>query len=362
MGSVLKSIKCIQIAILSSVILSAGVVHSATKKTPTLSEIRALKGEVSSTSKKLSGLKSEMAQLEKELGERNQKLVNLFELKRKLESKMGDLGQQIAKKNKVLTTQKLAMKRVLRSALVSQMSSDIDPAILLSQKYLIKGLQKKNQELMATSKSLETLSEEHQALLTRFEEYQKVEGNLSGLLRELETDKNTKASEYVNLTNEKKEKEGLLSQYQAIFLADKKGQEVREKVGMLFKSPVENYKSISYKDKGVTFLHDGDERIDVKASGGGKVVYSGDLSNYGNVVMIDHGNETRSVILGKFAPTVNKGDTVAAGDLVAKTTKSAKGTQGKLYFEVRIKNQIQNTVLLLDELATTQKIASSSKL
>ncbi len=356
MGSVLKLI------ILGGALGFFTGAQAATAKPPTLTEIRTLKGEVSSTSKKLSKLKTEMTQLEKELGERNQKLVNLFELKRKLESRIGELGDQIARKNKTLKAQRLAMKRVLRSALVSQMSSSVDPAILLSQKYLIKGLQGKSKEIEVTSQSLEKLSTDHQALLARFEEYQRVEGNLSELLRELETDKNVKASEYVNLTNEKKEKEGLLSQYQAMFLADKKGREVREKVGMLFKSPVENYKSFSYKNKGVTFMHEGDQRVDVKASGDGKVVYSGDLSNYGNVVMIDHGNETRSVILGKFAPTVKKGDTVKTGELVAKTTLSGKGTQGKLYFEVRIKNQIQNTVLLLDELATTQNIASSSKL
>lgn len=356
MGSVLK------VLIFCSAIGASLCTQAVTKKTPTLSEIRTLKSEVTSTSKKLSELKVEMIELEKELGERNQKLVNLFELKRKLEGRIGELGTQIARKNKILKEQKLAMKRVLRSAIVSQMSSNVDPAILLGQKYLIEGLQQKNKELVVTSASLDKLSSDHQALITRFEEYQKVEGNLSELLRELESDKNTKASEYVSLTNEKKEKEGLLSQYQAIFLADKKGQEVREKVGMLFKTPVEKYKSISYKNKGVTFLHEGDERVDVKASGDGKIVYSGDLSNYGNVVMIDHGNETRSVILGKFAPLVKKGDSVKTGELVARTILSSKGTQGKLYFEVRIKNQIQNTVLLLDELATSQKIASSSKL
>lgn len=360
MGSFLKFF--ILLGLFSSSGLAFGANTPSAKKTPTLSEIRSLKAEVSDSSKKLTTLKNEMASLEKELGERNQKLVNLFELKRKLDGKINELSEQIARKNKALQTQRIALKRVLRSALVSQMSSNVDPAVLLSQKYLIKGLQKKNKELESTSASLSTLTDEHEALIARFNEYQKVEGNLSSLLRELETDKNAKASEYVNLSNDKKEKEGMLSQYQAMFLADKKGQEVREKVGMLFKSPVEDYKSISYKNKGVTFLHAGDERVNVKASGDGKVVYSGDLSNYGNVVMIDHGNETRSVILGKFAPTVKKGDTVKTGELVARTTKQAAGSQGKLYFEVRIKNQIQNTVLLLDELATSQKIASSSKL
>lgn len=362
MGSCLAFAHRIFLPSLLTVLLVPSSLVAAVKKTPTIREIHALKAEVSQKSKKLDQLKKTMSQLEKELGERNQKLVKLFDIKRELDSQMQTFSAEIMTKREAVDVQKSHVQRILKNAILSHMSGAIDPAALLSRKYLLEGLKKKNDLLVSSSDRLLKLSKNLGQLRVRFEEYQKVEGELANLLNDLESDKNMKASEYVATLNEKKEKEGMLSQYQALFLSDKKGAAVRKKVGMMFKAPVDRYSSIKYKDKGVTFLNSQDKVIDVKATGDGKVVYSGDLSNYGNVVMIDHGNETRSILLGKFSSVVKKGDDVKSGAVVAKTLKSSKGGQGKLYFEVRIKNQIQNTVLLLDELATMQNIAASDTL
>lgn len=362
MGSCLsKAPRIFGLSVLVSLLVLSPL-EAAVKKTPTLREIQALKAEVSQKNKKLDQLKKTMSQLEKELGERNQKLVKLFDIKRELDTQMHNFSTEIATKRENVDIQRNHVQRILKNAILSSMSGAIDPAALLSRKYLLEGLKRKNDLLVSSSEDLVKLSNNLSQLRERFIEYQKVEGELADLLNNLETDKNQKASEYVATMNEKKEKEGMLSQYQALFLSDKKGAEVRKKVGMMFKAPVDQYKSLSYQDKGVTFLNSPDKVIDVKATGDGKVVYSGDLSNYGNVVMIDHGNETRSILLGKFSSVVKKGDDVKSGAIVAKTLTAKKGGQGKLYFEVRIKNQIQNTVLLLDELATMQNIAASDKL
>lgn len=335
---------------------------SAVSKAPTLGEIQALKKEVATKTKELESLKKTMNSLEKELGERNQKLVRLFDVKRELEVQMSRFSTDLVHKKDQVDEQVKQVQKILKSAILSSMSGSIDPASLLAKKYLLEGLRKKNNLLTSSVEELETVESNLLALQARFAEYSKVEGQLSELLSQLEADKNSKASEYLAALDSKKEKEGMLSQYQASFLSSRKGAEIRKKVGMLFKSPVASYSSISYKDKGVTFLNPSSSSIDVMATGDGKVVYSGDLSNYGNVVMIDHGNETRSILLGRFNPLVKKGDSVTSGERVAKTLKSKDQAPGKLYFEVRIKNQIQNTVLLLDELATMQNIASSQKL
>ena len=63
-------------------------------------------------------------------------------------------------------------------------------------------------------------------------------------------------------------------------------------------------------------------------------MYQGTLSNFGNVVMIDHGKETRSIILGKFIPKLSKGAVVKAGDVVG-YTRDSRNQEEKLYFEVR---------------------------
>ncbi|MCY4523380.1 MAG: peptidoglycan DD-metalloendopeptidase family protein, partial [Halobacteriovoraceae bacterium] len=78
-------------------------------------------------------------------------------------------------------------------------------------------------------------------------------------------------------------------------------------------------------------------------------VYSGELASYGNIVMIDHGKGTRSVILGDFDPMVKKGMDVAKGDGLGKTKKIQKDGFGNIYFEVRKDDNIQNTILLMNK-------------
>src|SRR5690606_22476463 len=76
----------------------------------------------------------------------------------------------------------------------------------------------------------------------------------------------------------------------------------------------------------------------------GTVVYVGGLSTYGNVVMIDHGNDTRTVVLGPFTPATEKGRKVRAGDKIG-----SMASAGRLYFEVRKQNVAQDTLPLVDK-------------
>ncbi|MDO9182943.1 MAG: M23 family metallopeptidase, partial [Bacteriovorax sp.] len=106
---------------------------------------------------------------------------------------------------------------------------------------------------------------------------------------------------------------------------------------------------IDYQKKGVTFNFQG--KNEVRAPKAGKVVYTGSLASYGNVLMIDHGNDTRTVLLGQFDYSVKNGDSIQAAQLVGYTNpRSQNGLgDGKIYFEVRKNNLAQNTYLLLDK-------------
>jgi septal ring factor EnvC (AmiA/AmiB activator) len=65
-------------------------------------------------------------------------------------------------------------------------------------------------------------------------------------------------------------------------------------------------------------------------------------------VLSDHGNDLRTVLLGKMNIRVNKNDTVRNGEVLAYTVKDSQESQN-LYFEVRKKNTAQNTILWLDQ-------------
>ena len=120
---------------------------------------------------------------------------------------------------------------------------------------------------------------------------------------------------------------------------------VAKKPDRFFGRPVDYFLSYTASPKGVTFKYQATQPV--KAVGEGKIVFAGDLASYGQVVLIDHGNELRTVLLGKMNIRVKKNDTVRDGDILAYTVNDTKEAQN-LYFEVRKKNTAQNTILWLD--------------
>jgi septal ring factor EnvC (AmiA/AmiB activator) len=120
---------------------------------------------------------------------------------------------------------------------------------------------------------------------------------------------------------------------------------VEKKPDRFFKQPVEDFLTYTASAKGVTFKYQSIQPI--KAVGDGKVVFAGDLASYGQVVLIDHGQDLRTVLLGKMDIKVKKNDTVKDGEVLAYTQNASKEDQS-LYFEVRKKNTAQNTILWLD--------------
>jgi len=123
-----------------------------------------------------------------------------------------------------------------------------------------------------------------------------------------------------------------------------------------FYSPIAIHQNIEYQKKGVTFTFLG--KNEIRAPKSGKIVYTGALANYGNVIMIDHGKEMRSVLLGQFDYVAKNGDMVKDGELIGYTKARASNGigDGKIYYEVRKNNLAQNTYLLLDK----KSLASNS--
>ena len=117
--------------------------YASVKKAPTFQEIQSLKREVAAKDKELVGLKKTMSSLEQELSKRNQKLVKLFEVKRGLELKINQLSSDLDEQSEAVNAGREQTAKVLRAAILSEMSKSTDPSLLLSQKYLLEGLRQK---------------------------------------------------------------------------------------------------------------------------------------------------------------------------------------------------------------------------
>lgn len=73
----------------------------------------------------------------------------------------------------------------------------------------------------------------------------------------------------------------------------------------------------------------------IYAAGAGVVTFAGYSGNFGNVVIIDHGNGYETVYAHCNSFEVNKGDTVEKAQLIAKIGRSGRTTGSHLHFELR---------------------------
>lgn len=177
------------------------------------------------------------------------------------------------------------------------------------------------------------------------------EEELAQMISELETKKRLAMETYQgrlkvkNKVEKRTEKSELTKRLNVVKKQFSNTPVVLTKPDRFFAKPIDDFLSSTPSPKGVTFKYNAIQPV--KAVGSGKVVFAGDLASYGQVVLIDHGSDLRTVLLGKMNIRVKKNDTVADGDVLGYT--QSEGTEAQnLYFEVRKKNTAQNTILWLD--------------
>jgi murein DD-endopeptidase MepM/ murein hydrolase activator NlpD len=136
---------------------------------------------------------------------------------------------------------------------------------------------------------------------------------------------------------------------------------------MLMKTPVDGARISSgfgqraHPILGYTRMHKGIDfavpsGTPVMAAGSGTVTFAGPAGEYGNLVVINHGNNyaTAYAHLSRFASDVHKGAKVHQGDVVAYSGMTGLATGPHLHYEIRVNNSQVNPA--------TVKVASGRKL
>lgn len=336
-----------------------------------------MKKKIIAQNKLISEMSREVGHVEMNLGVQNKKYLRLAEERAKIEDslssarKNADLDNQNLKKNYNET------KMILMGVLLNKLEKTESSSDLLSRKILIENLQRRLLDLDGLMKSNKIVQDDVERLYIRLEDSMKTEKELLAIMSELEQRKkdlranleaeNAKKTSAQTEFDEAKNKMAMDREFSRKAQLKEKLQPVQitEEIkipsqnaasmsavsvpGADFFPPLALYQGIDYQKKGVTFNFQG--KNEVRAPKGGKVVYTGSLANYGNVLMIDHGNDTRTVLLGQFDYQVKNGDPIAASQVVGFTNpRSQNGLgDGKIYFEVRKNNLAQNTYLLLDK-------------
>lgn len=292
---------------------------------------------------------AKVSSLEKEIGSKNNLYISSLEQIKQFESDIKLYRDELEKKKDEINKSQLENRQILSSYLLeseNEANEDWQRKVHLE---LLKRAQDKLKKKETELADFEIKVVEFQDKLSVL---RKNEEELSQMIKELEARKNLTMETYLAKVEKKKFFE---SKVQAIQLNKKiskvkrmmsKNPTVLSKPDRKFSGPVDDFLGLTPSAKGVTFKYQALQPV--KAVGKGRVIFAGDLAAYGQVILIDHGQELRTVLLGKMTLKVKKNDHVKSGDVVGYTLNETKEAQN-LYFEVRKKNTAQNTILWLDQ-------------
>ena len=294
-------------------------------------------------------LGARLSSLEKEIGSKNNLYISSVEQIRQFDGDVKLYREKLTEIHAQVREAQQANKKIFQSYLVESENEGTEAWQKKAHLELLKQAQVKLKNKEIELISFENKVAEFDAKLTSL---RGDEEELAVVIKELESRKKIAMELYLSKVQSKKiaENKAQSNKLKAKIAEVKKSFSqapiVEKKPDRFFKKPVEDFLTYTASAKGVTFKYQSIQPI--KAVGDGKVVFAGDLASYGQVVLIDHGQDLRTVLLGKMDIKVKKNDTVKDGEVLAYTQNASKVDQS-LYFEVRKKNTAQNTILWLDQ-------------
>ena len=314
-------------------------------------------------------LTKEVSNVEVTLSINNKKYLQLAESRAKIEESLASARRNADFDNETLKKSYSQTKSLLMGVLINKLENTEQPSDILARKIMVERLKKRLANLDEMMKSNKDLQGQVDLLYAKLQESMDTEKELLAIMGELEERKKELRDSLVNKTKSTEDSKQIFDEENNKLAMIKKSAlqtKARERVAPMqitevikipsapsasnqYRGPIANYQNMEYQKKGVTYNFQG--KNEIRAPKSGKVVYTGALANYGNVLMIDHGNDTRTVLLGQFNYTVKNGDNVNQYQVVGNTNpRSNSGLgEGRIYFEIRKNNLAQNTYLLLDQ-------------
>ncbi len=94
----------------------------------------------------------------------------------------------------------------------------------------------------------------------------------------------------------------------------------------------------------------------IKVAYSGTVSYTGFLKDYGNIILVEHGNNVVTVYAHNEINLVKKSDKVNKGDVIARLGSTGRSTGPHLHFEIRVNNKPIDPAKIISEINSLQKI------
>lgn len=312
-----------------------------------INQLNLLKNQLSEHQQKLTDISASINSLEQEIGGKNNIYIQNYKKLNELELTSRDIANSLGQINESYQVQKNQYNKIVRGYIVSQFNPG-DASSLLAKKVYKSRLAEVNDEMSKTKEALTRIQSDYDIVQKNLAELKLGEDGLKEKIDGLEYKKNLLAQDYLKILEDKS---GLEKEIEKLSL-ELKGKKLiaktstgSEDAGQMI-PPISEFINYQKEQKGINFYYA--DTTALKATQNGEVAYVGHLGAYGDVIMIDHGDNIRSVILGKIKSRVTKGQNVKKGQMIGYAVNNSK-EKTNLYFEVRKKNKVQNTYALIDK-------------
>jgi murein DD-endopeptidase MepM/ murein hydrolase activator NlpD len=294
----------------------------------TRASIKRNKLDVGVINNRIIKLRASLNSLDKKLAFRNNVYIAQLEKLKKIETDLDAITREYEEK-KIIVRSKLTelQKFLYLKQFKNSLSSNIEEKMVFEKVYK-KKIQAEYQQIKKLVLKSKQLDQKIKQLTNDLKKTQKNQKILYSVLSSIESEKTLLAGEYFKAIDQK-------TQRQKKRLKRVLRQELKKiggEVDLLAKAiaPIQTYVNYERSRKGVRFFLKKPQKI--RSILDGTIDYVGNLSTYGNIIVIDHGEELRSVYLGHFDSHVEKNLKVQKGEKIA--LLKAK-TDKEFYFEVR---------------------------
>ncbi len=336
--------KFIYLSLVFGLSLSYGAKHKALDN---------LKNTLAVANTDLTKVKGEIVFFEKEIGTKNDLYISKVKLINSIDQKLEDLQLSVVSTQSQLKEKRIELKSTLDMALLEKVDSQSVES-LIRTKILNKKVKVQGQELKKMMSESERYLSIIQTYKNKISKLKSDEKFIHNLILDLELKKRKLSQKYITYLDKKSSLTRKISleevKTRLIKTPEKKSSLSRIRklvISKKIQSPVRNFEKYKKSSKGITYQVN--RSVPLTAPGKGRVIYSGDLASYGKVIIIDHGDDIRSVMLGDFIPKVKKNEVLAKGKLIGYSL-SAPGVARKIYYELREKDKAKNTAKLLKKI------------
>ncbi len=298
-------------------------------------------------------ISAEITDIENNVGSVNLEYLDKVKIIENLENKINTIEYELDLNAKNISKEYRLSKRALNNYLIERVDNSYENEEI-REKIFLSLLQKKLKKLNEIQEQNSNLLSSLNKIEEKLSDAKQEEVKIYDEIVELENTKKEKGQKYISLLEEKNK---LADEVEKLILSTKTIKKQKKTANIISKNkfilPLSDYLNIKKDKKGLSFSYK--DVVPLHSPANGIVVYAGELSNYGKIIMINHGEDIISVLLGDFSLKLKKGVKVNQGQIVGYTVPSSVDNK-TVYFEIRKENKVQNATAWYSNLNFQKKI------